>query len=135
MLEQNGFPFTNYGCAGGYDPGPSEPGEPSSDSKKIVYSFPGLSPCLLTLFNVTMEMVEVSGVKKCRWSVYAEFWDGSNDTQTVDQAFPQRVVFSPYIPFLIPTTPPIVMGVLARFYPATYAEGGSPWPRVPPGPP
>lgn len=127
---------TLFGCPFGTPVLISEPGEPSSTTKSIDYAFNLVATCLIKTFVVTMERTGSFGAYRASWTVAATYWDDSIESQTMTQEYPQRVVLSPVFVLTIPPVvpgPPITQH--ARFFPATYAEGGSPWPRVPPGPP
>ena len=127
---------TMFGCPAGTPIVISDPGIPSDDSMVIDYFIPLAGGCAMHWLGVTMERVGGLGSFEARWTVGTEYWDGSREYQSMNQEYPQREVLSPVFSFTIPPMevgPPIV--VHPRFFPATYAEGGSPWPRVPEGPP
>lgn len=110
--------------------GVSDPGVPSSDSKYIEYEFaidpPGAFPSLL----VRLEKSSLNGEAKAMWRVQLVGSGGVIDTAWRFQAFPQYEVFCSGLTTWTPPAPPSAgQAVPLEFRPATYAEGGTPWPN------
>lgn len=117
-----------FGCVVGAFIPPSGPGETTGDAKKIKYTFVADGECLVTQMEVTLEAISPGVGGSARWNLKSYYWDGSFETQFLDQPYPQRVVLSPWFTMTVPNPdvgPSLLM--LVRFHPATYDEGGSPF--------
>jgi hypothetical protein len=114
----------------------SLPGVPTADAKKIFYQFILDGICLVSEIDVTMELGLGPDGQAAQWTVTAKYWDSTQDTDVAFQVFPQRQVDSPVFHFEVPDPGCEPFDdVWVKFQPANYEEGGSPYPRVPPGPP
>lgn len=114
----------------------SEAGIPSTDRKVMSYTFNIGTGCLVTMIVVEMDLQGGHPGGLARWTVTAIYWDATSDTEVKTQEFPQRVVDSPVFEFEVPDPgcEPFDL-VFVKFQPASYEEGGTPWERVPSGPP
>jgi hypothetical protein len=127
--EQIGSLPPFFGCVFGSPAAVSAPGEASELAKNVKYVFVVLYDCLVTGITVWMESPPGFPHAVPTWRCRFEYWDGSFQVLTKVQPYPQRVVHSPSFELSIPNPdvgPNIQM--FCEFTPASYAEGGSPYP-------
>jgi hypothetical protein len=109
--------------------GISDPGIVNSDRTIIRYHFDITPPSFATDLDVNCELSIISGTKWARWRAYIGDGGPAWSEAILLQDFPQRVVLADGFDFALPAPPyTSAAGPPLRFRPATYAEGGSPWP-------
>lgn len=110
--------------------GLSGPGEADDDGAAIDYTirvYPELEEPYLVL---TLDRSDVLGVAYARWRCTLRDGGGAWGTAFLLQEFPQRVVSCPGFEYVVPAPPYTgTGGPEIRIRPATYAEGGSPFPN------
>ena len=108
----------------------SAPAVISSNRKVASFSIDVSSPMLPCYLTVAMDKFTVSGTDTARWRMTINFGGTVEYTAYKLQAFPQRNVLCDSWDFVLPDDlpggtplPNIVL------IPATYADGGTPWPN------
>jgi len=129
-VESNGTNPAPFDAA--YLPGPvvSDVGEVDVSETEITYHFDVSSPTFHCELVVTMDTIEVAGVKKCRWRM--TIGDGVNwwATAYALQEFPQYVVGIDQWDWSVPQPPYLPNPIPAiALRPATWQESGSPYPE------
>jgi hypothetical protein len=118
-----------WGCSLVSSIPPSLPGATNPDCTEVSYQFESDGFCLVSGFNLTMRRTGVPGAFKAVWNVQSFYWDGSSETQDLEQSYPQRVVESPAFVIHVPSLDPgPAIRMRGHFLPANYEEGGSPYP-------
>jgi len=136
MATQVGGARPYFGCVFGSPDPMSDPAFVPDNGFFALYEFNPITDCLIQYMNVYLYKTGSGLASKAEWFFNVIYWDGSPDSQVMDQDYPQRLVLSPIFTMTIPNPDPgpaIIQYV--QFYPANYEQGGSPYARVPPGPP
>jgi len=107
--------------------GVSSVGIPTADAKIITYDFPVTAP-LTGGITVTCKRAIGAEGPVARWTISIDDSGHLFGRATLDQTFPQTIVFCPgFVDFDGFMGYGGGLGPFIEFRPATYAEGGSPW--------
>ncbi len=108
----------------------SDPGQPSDDRKSITYEIAVFPPAAYPALIVTMDLLKSEPEWQARWRATLRDGGGAWGTAFLLQPYPQRVVLAERFDYVVPS-PPYTgsQGPPIKLRPATYAEGGSPWPH------
>lgn len=118
-----------WDVVGTWYPTTSDVGNPSTDAKKIEYHWTMFPPNGDGDLVLTLDLAEYSGLKYARWKLEYIPTAGPILVAFLFQPFPQRLIDATGVQLWStedPTIPPD--GPTFVFGPATYAEGGSPYP-------
>lgn len=109
--------------------GISDPGVIELNGEAVTYEFAIDPPNAYPNLYVTLDFSIVGNERKARWRCTVGSGGVGWATGFLFQEFPQRVVYANGFEYSLPA-PPYTCddGPPLRFEPATYADGGSPWP-------
>lgn len=107
----------------------STPGEASDDGTFVDYTLRLIEGEEFPYLALTLDRHEILGEPYARWRCQLRDGAGSWGTAFLLQSFPQKTIFCPGFEYVVPT-PPYTgsAGPKIVFRPATFAEGGSPFP-------
>lgn len=108
----------------------STPGEVSADGSYVDYTLRLFEGEEFPYLALTLDKVVILGEPKARWRCSLRDGQGSWGTAFLIQDYPQRQVLCPGFQYVVPA-PPYTgsAGPKIVFRPATYDEGGTPFPN------